>query len=63
MQQLGQQQIIITPWKEKRSKFVKKIKFLLFITSQVHKNMGLYPKSSLATVSITTPNIIVFSLL
>jgi hypothetical protein len=63
MQQLGQQQIIITPWKERRSKFVKKKKFLLFTTSQIHKNMGLYPKSSLAKVSTTTHNIIVFSLL
>jgi hypothetical protein len=41
----------------------KKNKFLLFTTSQVHKNMGLYPKSSLAKVSTTTHNIIVFSLL
>jgi hypothetical protein len=41
----------------------RKNKFLLFTTSQVHKNLVLYPKSSLAKVSTTTPNVIIFSLL
>jgi hypothetical protein len=47
----------------KKKQVCRKNKFLLFITSQVHKNMGFYPKSSLAKVSRTTPNIIVFSFL
>ncbi len=39
----------------KEKQFGEKKKFLFFTTSKIHKNVGLYQKSSLAKVPTTTP--------
>ncbi len=52
-----------TPWNEGRNRSIGKGSFYFSPTPKVHKNVGLYQKSSFTKVSITPLDIIIFSLL